>query len=101
MITPNNQSGVPQGGNLTPFEKAVQAVDAGELTPPVVSYQGANVPYWVYQLNVHHMYLKLMTKGIQNGQVKLKDLKWYYGLKGRTAADVLPKFEELKNRVLG
>jgi hypothetical protein len=34
-----------------------------------------------------------MAKGIGNKQVKLKDLKNYYGLKGKTAKDVLGDFE--------
>ena len=34
-----------------------------------------------------------MAVGIGNKQVKLKDLKNYYGLKGKTAKDVLTDFE--------
>jgi hypothetical protein len=42
-----------------------------------------------------------MTKGIGNTQVKLKDIKDYYGLKGRSASDVLIQFEALKERIKG
>jgi len=42
-----------------------------------------------------------MSKGIQNRQVKLRDLKNYYGLKGRTAADCLPQFIQLMEQFTG
>jgi hypothetical protein len=78
---------------LTPFQKAVYAVNNGTLETPSVSFNGKNLNYFAYQINVHHFYLKLMSKGIGNKQVKLKDLKTYYGLKGKTAKDVLGDFE--------
>ena len=79
--------------DLTPFQKAVLQVQAGTLQAPKVSYQNQDINYFAYQINVHHYYLKLMAKGIGNRQVKLKDLKNYYGLKGKTAKDVLGDFE--------
>jgi hypothetical protein len=36
-----------------------------------------------------------MAKGMQCRGVKLKDLKNYYGLKGRSASDCLAQFELL------
>jgi hypothetical protein len=46
-----------------------------------------------------------MAKGIGSRGIKLKDLKVYYGLKGRTAADCLPQFlmmvEGYKDKYLG
>lgn len=86
---------------MTKFEQLVQQVNDGTLKAPSVSYQGRDVNYFAYQMIVHHFYLKLMAKGIGNRQVKLKDLKEYYGLKGKTASDVLVQFEALKDRVLG
>ena len=80
---------------MTPFEQAVAQVQAGTLQVPTVSMGEGNINYFKYQLAVHKFYLSLMAKGIQNRQVKLKDLKWYYGLKGRTAADCLPQFLQL------
>jgi hypothetical protein len=39
--------------------------------------------------------LSLMAVGIQSRGIKLKDIKNYYGLKGRTAADCLSQFVQL------
>lgn len=83
---------------MTQFEKAVMKVEAGALQTPEVSSQTGRIDYFQYQLAVHHFNLKLMSKGIQSRGVKLKDLKAYYGLKGKTAADCLPQYEALIER---
>jgi hypothetical protein len=80
----------------TPFEQAQQAVAEGRLISPVVSTLEGKVDYFGYQLAVHVMYLSLMAKGIKNKQVKLKDLREYYGLKGRTAVDALPQLKAIQ-----
>ena len=80
---------------MTPFQQAVQQAQAGTLQTPEVSMSGGRIDYFQYQLAVHKFYLSMMAKGIQNRQVKLRDLKQYYGLKGRTAADCLPQFLQL------
>lgn len=89
---------------MTKFEQAVQQVELGKLQTPSVSTSEGRVDYFQYQLAVHHFNLKLMSKGIQSRGIKLKDLKDYYGLKGRSAADCLPQYEALmeryKNRTL-
>ena len=54
-----------------------------------------SISYFSYQLAVHKFNLSIMAKGMQCRGVKLKDLKNYYGLKGRTAADCLPQFLKL------
>jgi hypothetical protein len=77
---------------MTPFETAIQQAKAGKLQTPTVSTSNGNVDYFGYQLAVHKYNLSLMAKGIQSRGVKLRDLKQYYGLKGRTAADCLPQF---------
>jgi hypothetical protein len=77
---------------MTPFETAIQQAKAGKLQTPTVSTSNGNVDYFGYQLAVHKFNLSLMAKGIQSRGVKLRDLKQYYGLKGRTAADCLPQF---------
>ena len=79
--------------DLTPFQQAVMQVQEGTLKAPSVNYGAKEINYFSYQINVHHYYLKLMAVGIGNKQVKLKDLKNYYGLKGKTAKDVLTDFE--------
>lgn len=78
---------------MTPFEQAVLS----KAKTPDVYVDGGKVDYFQYQLAVHKMYLSLMAKGIQNSQVKLKELKNYYGLKGRTAAQCLEQFITLIN----
>ena len=78
---------------MTPFQQAVLQVQNGTLKTPSVNYNSQEINYFSYQINVHHYYLKLMAVGIGNKQVKLKDLKNYYGLKGKTAKDVLADFE--------
>ena len=83
---------------MTQFEQAILQVESGETRTPEVNYGGKKVDYFSYQLAVHHFNLKLMAKGIQSRGVKLKDLKAYYGLKGRTAADCLPQYEALMER---
>jgi hypothetical protein len=77
---------------MTPFETAIQQAKAGKLQTPTVSTSNGNIDYFGYQLAVHKYNLSLMAKGIQSRGVKLRDLKQYYGLKGRTAADCLPQF---------
>ena len=83
---------------MTKFEQAVLAVESGTLKTPTVATSEGNIDYFGYQLAVHHFNLKLMSKGIQSRGIKLKDLKAYYGLKGRTAADCLPQYEALMER---
>ena len=80
---------------MTPFEQAVLQAAEGKLQTPSVSISSGQVNYFQYQLAVHKFYLSLMARGIQNKQVKLRDLKHYYGLKGRTASDCLPQLERL------
>jgi hypothetical protein len=81
----------------TPFESAMKAVEAGSLQTPEVTIGQGKVPYFAYQVSVHYFNLKLMSKGLQVRGVKLKDLKDYYGLKGRTAAECLPQMEAIRN----
>jgi hypothetical protein len=80
---------------MTQFETALQAAKQGTLSTPTVSTSTGNVDYFGYQLAVHHFNLKIMSKGMTCRGIKLRDLKDYYGLKGRTAIDVLPQFEML------
>ena len=83
---------------MTKFEMAVVQAEMGELQVPSVQYGSNPINYFWYQLSVHHYNLKLMAKGLKFRGVKLKDIKDYYGLKGRTAADCLPQFEQIIER---
>ena len=84
----------------TPFEKAVESVLNGTLNVPSVSYSGSKIPYFKYQLAVHHFNLKIMSSGMKCRGIILKDLKAYYGLKGRSASECLVQFEEVMNNYL-
>lgn len=80
---------------MTQFETAVQSAREGKLHTPTVSMGDKLIGYFGYQLSVHHFNLKLMAKGMKFRGIKFTDIKNYYGLKGRTAADCLPQFEKI------
>jgi hypothetical protein len=86
---------------MTPFEQAVQQVQDGTLKAPTVGMNGGTINYFQYQLAVHKFNLSLMAKGMTCRGIKLKDLKQYYGLKGKTAADCLPQFLQLMEQFTG
>jgi len=79
----------------TQFELAKEAVYAEKIKAPSVSVGTRNVPYFRYQLAVHKFNLSIMSSGMTCRGVKLKDLKNYYGLKGKTAKECLPQFLEI------
>jgi hypothetical protein len=80
---------------MTQFEQAIQAVEMGTLKTPTVSTSNGDISYFGYQLAVHHFNLKILAKGMTMRGVKLKTLKDYYGLKGKSAVDCLAQFEIL------
>jgi hypothetical protein len=80
---------------MTQFEQALQAVELGTLSTPTVSTSKGDIDYFGYQLAVHHFNLKIMSRGMTCRGIRLKDLKAYYGLKGKSAADCLAQFEKL------
>lgn len=82
---------------MTNFEIAQQQVKDGTLKTPSVSSANGNIDYFGYQLAVHHFNLKIMASGMLCRGVKLRDLKNYYGLKGKTAKDCLGQFEAIMN----
>jgi hypothetical protein len=86
---------------MTPFQQAVLNVQAGKQQVPTVGTSKGTINFFNYQLATHKFYLSLMAKGISNRQVKLRDLKNYYGLKGRTASDCLPQFIQLMEQFTG
>jgi hypothetical protein len=80
---------------MTSFQTALTQAQEGKLKTPVVSTSEGQIDYFGYQLAVHKYNLSLMSKGIMSRGIKLKDLKWYYGLKGRTATDCLSQFIQI------
>ena len=80
---------------MTQFEIAQEQVKNGNLQTPNVSTANGNVDYFGYQLAVHKFNLSIMAKGMTCRGIKFSDIKRYYGLKGRTAKDCLPQFEQI------
>jgi hypothetical protein len=83
---------------MTKFEMAIAQAETGTLKTPSVQYGKNPIDYFWYQLSVHHFNLKIMSKGMKCRGVKLKDIKDYYGLKGKSASDCLPQFEQVIER---
>lgn len=80
----------------TPFEIAQGQAKAGTLKTPIVGTAQGKIDYFRYQLIVHKFQLSLASKGmIPTRGWKLKPIKEYYGLKGRTAKNCLPQFIEI------
>lgn len=80
---------------LTPFQEAIQSIEAKKLVMPNVFVGRDTVNYINYQLSTHKFNLSLMAKGMTFRHIKFTDIKKYYGLKGRSAKDCLPEFLEL------
>ncbi len=79
----------------TPFEKALILARSGQLQTPSVSYGSKQVDYFFYQLANHIFALKILSSGMTMRGIKLKDIKDYYGLKGKSAKDCLPQLETI------
>ena len=79
----------------TPFELAQKAAAEGRLITPAVSNGTKQLDYFGFQLATHKYALSILAVGMTLRGVKLKDLKAYYGLKGKTAKDCLPEFEAI------
>ena len=80
---------------MTQFEIAQQQVKEGKLQTPNVATSNGNIDYFGYQLAVHKFNLSIMAKGMTCRGIKFSQIKEYYGLKGRSAKDCLPQFEEI------
>ena len=80
---------------MTQFEQALQAAEKGTLSTPTVSTSYGNVDYFGYQLAVHLFNLRILASGMLCRGVKLKDLKAYYGLKGKSAKECVTQFEAI------
>ena len=79
---------------MTPFEKAVAAAKANQLKTPEVMIEGqGKVDYFKFQLANHKFALRILSSGMKMRGVKLKDLKEYYGLTGRSAKQCMEQFD--------
>jgi len=74
------------------YAELKEGVENGTVKAPVVSYENNDIPYTKYILAVHKFNLGLMSKGMLVRGIKLKHLKDYYGLKGRSAKDCYDEF---------
>jgi len=82
---------------MTPFETVLAEVELGKLKTPEVTYDRKNIDYFGYQLATSLFNLSLLSKGMTRRGLRLKDLKDYYGLKGRTAIDCLPQLQAIND----
>ena len=80
---------------MTHFEKAVQEYKAGKLKTPNVMMEGKQLDPFKFQLANHRFAFRILMSGMKMKNVRLKDLKEYYGLKGRTAKDCFPQFDAI------
>ena len=83
---------------MTKFQQAVQDAKDGKITPPSICYGGRPIDYFGYQLAVHKFDLNILAVGMKKKGVKLKDLKEYYGLTGKTAKDCVPQLKEIMDK---
>lgn len=77
---------------VTKFELAQEQVKNGTLTAPEVSYGAKRIDYFAYQLATHKFQLGILKSGMSMRGVKLRDLKGYYGLTGKSASDCYNQF---------
>ena len=83
---------------MTQFEIALAQVKEGNLQTPSVSVGSKEIDYFAYQVATHYFNLKVMASGLKFRGITFKQIKDYYGLKGRSAADCLPQMEAIRNR---
>jgi hypothetical protein len=77
---------------MTPYQKALAAVQNGTANPPKVYYGTKQIDFLSYQFAAHKFALSVMANGMKLRGMKLSQLKNYYGIQGRTAKDVMEKF---------
>jgi hypothetical protein len=80
---------------MTPFETVLAQAEAGEISTPSVFQGNYYIDYLGYQLATSLFNLSLLSKGMTRRGLRLKDLKEYYGLKGRTAIECLPQLQTI------
>lgn len=80
---------------MTQFEQALAQVREGTLNAPLVTMGNANIDYFGYQISVHHFNLKIMASGMKCKGITFTQIKKYYGLKGKSAKECLPQFQQI------
>jgi hypothetical protein len=78
---------------MTPFQQAIINANA-----PTVSTASGDINFFGYQLAVHKYNLGIMSLGMKCRGITFTQIKKYYGLKGRTAADCLPQLQYIMDQ---
>lgn len=80
---------------MSPFLQALSAALKGEIKIPEVSSPEGQMDYFGYQLAVHLFNLRLMANGIKFKGITFSQIKEYYGLRGRGAAECIQQLEAI------
>jgi hypothetical protein len=80
---------------MSPFFQALSASLEGKIRIPEVSSSEGSMDYFGYQLAVHLFNLRLMAHGLKFEGITFNQIKEYYGLKGRRAADCIQQLEAI------
>lgn len=83
---------------MTPFEQVQQELEVGKRTAPSISVNGSQVNPIAYQLITDKFSLSIFASGMTRRGVTFTQLKKFYGLKGRSAKDVMPQFMVIFNK---
>ena len=74
------------------YEEVKNGIAEGTIKAPKVLYGNGEIEFTKYQLAVHKYNLGIMSAGMTCRGIKLKDLKAYYQLKGKSARDCYEEF---------
>ena len=85
---------------MTKFEQTIAQIRRGEIKAPKVYTNDGEIDYMFYQINVHQLNLKLMASGLKVRNFRLKDIRDYYGIKGRTAKELTAALHRLQQTYL-
>ena len=79
------------------FNQLKSQVEAGTAKVPTVSVNGGEISFLAYQLSVHVYALGMMSLGMKYPGVTFKEIKEYYGLKGRSAKDCIDQLKTIRD----
>lgn len=74
------------------YEEVKEGIENGTVKAPKVMVGNGEIEFTKYHLAVHKYNLGIMKAGMTCRGIKLKDLKIYYGLKGKSAKDCYDEF---------